>query len=188
MYPTLAIILLVISSPHCESHTLIRRDTLDESFLLPATYHNYNELNELFGKLEDAFPNLARVYSVGKSVKGRNLLAIEINGNVQKIAPMTPKFKYVANMHGDETVGRELTIYLAQYLLYNYGKDPRITAIVNKTDIFLMPSMNPDGFENSQVRKTSLPCFQCQCFHSVFDRKEDAIRYLVMWVDKMREV
>ncbi len=60
-----------------------------------------------------------------------------------------PMFKWVANMHGDEAVGRELVIQMAQYLLKNYGVDRRVTALVNSTDLWLMPSLNPDGFEAS---------------------------------------
>ena len=53
---------------------------------------------------------------------------------------------YIGNIHGDETVARQLILYLAQYLLHNYGTDPRITKLVDHTEIFLMPSSNPDGF------------------------------------------
>ena len=41
--------------------------------------------------------------------------------------------------------GRELVIFLAQYLISNYGKMNRITQLINTTDIWLMPSLNPDG-------------------------------------------
>ena len=58
-----------------------------------------------------------------------------------------PMFKYVANMHGNEAVGRELVVNLAAFLLDNYGKDDRVTELVNGTDLWLMPSLNPDGFE-----------------------------------------
>ena len=47
---------------------------------------------------------------------------------------------------GNEAVGRELTICLAQYLIEGYGKLERLTKLVNTTDIWLMPSLNPDGF------------------------------------------
>merc|ERR1712013_519247 len=38
---------------------------------------------------------------------------------------------------------------LARYLLQNYERDPRVRKIVSETDIHIMPSLNPDGFENA---------------------------------------
>lgn len=58
----------------------------------------------------------------------------------------------------DETVGREMLIYLAQYLLDNYQILPEITNLVNTVDIWLVPSMNPDGYNRSQVRITFAVC------------------------------
>ncbi len=63
---------------------------------------------------------------------------------------MEPKFKYVANMHGDETLGRQLVLYLAEYLVQNYGFDERATRIMDSTEVYLMPTMNPDGFARSR--------------------------------------
>ncbi|XP_078047171.1 carboxypeptidase D svr [Augochlora pura] len=127
-------------------------EKLDEDFIAPR-YTHYEELKKLFTSLSEKYPNLARVFSVGKSVEGRDLLVLEISENVNQRKLGEPMVKYVANMHGDEAVGRELLVYLAQYLLHNYGKDERITKLVNNTDIFLMPSMNPDGFEKSEEGK-----------------------------------
>ncbi|VVC87334.1 unnamed protein product [Leptidea sinapis] len=122
----------------------------DETFVLNPSYAKYNDLVKLFDKLQSSYTDLAKVYSIGKSVEGRQLLVIQITKGVKEIHPDRPSFKYVANMHGDESVGRELVIYLAQYLLLNYGKDERITKLVNSTDIHIMPSLNPDGFEVSK--------------------------------------
>lgn len=116
------------------------------------SYTHYDELQRLFRSLEQRYPHLARVFSIGKSVKGRDLLVLEISENVGQRSLGEPMVKYVANMHGDESVGRELLIILGQYLLDRYGKDDRISRLVNQTDIYLMPSMNPDGFEDSLVR------------------------------------
>ena len=53
-------------------------------------------------------------------------------------------------MHGDETVGREMSVYLIDWLCSNYGVSERATNLINNTSIHIMPSMNPDGFELGQ--------------------------------------
>ncbi|KAB0791260.1 hypothetical protein PPYR_03060 [Photinus pyralis] len=141
----ITIVILIIS----ESHSKPSPDN-GEVFLTNPRYLNYDDLTTLFEKFVEDYPHLAKLHSAGKSVRHRDLWALEISSDVGNRPLLTPMFKFVANMHGDETVGRQLLIYLAEYLLTNYGRDERVTKLVNGTDIYLMPSMNPDGFENSE--------------------------------------
>ena len=46
-----------------------------------------------------------------------------------------PMVKYVANIHGDEAVTRELLLGLAQHLVWNYGTDQRVTHLLNNTEV-----------------------------------------------------
>lgn len=131
----------------------------DEAFLQPARYHSTDDIDRLFAELAKLHPDLVRVYSLGRSRQGRPLQVLRISRSVRERALLVPMFKYVANMHGDETVGRELLVYLAQYLLGNYGRVAAVRKLIDTTDIYLMPSMNPDGFEESTVSA----CVGCGC-------------------------
>lgn len=123
----------------------------NESFLANPRYESNEELADLLARLQKDHPSLVKVHTIGSSLEGRPLLAVEIRANIDRPRQLLmPMFKYVANMHGDETVGRELLVYLAQYLVNNYEQDPEIGALLNTTDIFLMPTMNPDGYQRSK--------------------------------------
>ncbi|PSN43472.1 hypothetical protein C0J52_03215 [Blattella germanica] len=146
--PFIVCLCFILYSITC--HSLSIRKNLPNEDFITSQYHNYEQLTNLFQQLNTTYSHLARLHTIGKSTQNRELWVLEISENVGERTLGKPMFKYVANMHGDETVGRQLMIYLAQYLLKNYGSDDRVTHIVNSTDIFLMPSLNPDGFEASQ--------------------------------------
>lgn len=61
-----------------------------------------------------------------------------------------PDVKYVANIHGNEPVGRELLLHLVQYFVTSYNTDQYVKWLLDNTRIHIMPSMNPDGFAASK--------------------------------------
>ena len=112
-------------------------------------YHNYIELTEFMQNIANQYPDITNLFSIGQSVQGRELWVMEISDN-PGVNEIEPEFKYIANMHGDETVGRELSLNIIEWLCTQYGVEDRATHIVNNVDVFIMPTMNPDGFELGQ--------------------------------------
>ncbi|KAJ0972802.1 hypothetical protein J5N97_020761 [Dioscorea zingiberensis] len=89
--------------------------------------------------------NISRVYSIGKSVNSVPLWVIEISDKPGE-DEAEPSFKFIGNVHGDEPVGRELLIHLANWLCDNYMKDSLAMTIVKNVHLHILPTMNPDGF------------------------------------------
>ncbi|WVZ82597.1 hypothetical protein U9M48_029846 [Paspalum notatum var. saurae] len=89
--------------------------------------------------------NISRVYSIGKSVNHFPLWVIEISDKPRE-REAEPAFKFIGNVHGDEPVGREVLMRLANWLCDNYLKDPLATLIVENIHLHILPAMNPDGF------------------------------------------
>jgi carboxypeptidase D len=108
-------------------------------------YATYEEVGAYLTAAADAYPELCRLETLGQSVEGRDIWALMISDSPQ-LEEDEPECKFVSTMHGDEPVGTELLLNLIDLLLTDYGSDPRITALVDETVIWLVPLMNPDGY------------------------------------------
>ena len=114
-------------------------------------YYSHDEMITVLQNLVQQYSSIAKSYSIGKSVHGRDLLVVEISDNPGVHEELEPEFKYVGNMHGDEVVGRQVLIHLIEHLLKNYNKDLKITNLIDNTRIHILCSLNPDGFEKVRI-------------------------------------
>ncbi|XP_076595235.1 putative carboxypeptidase X1 isoform X1 [Chaetodon auriga] len=111
-------------------------------------HHNYKEMRKLMKSVNEACPDITRIYSIGKSYTGLKLYVMEISDNPGKHELGEPEFRYVAGMHGNEVLGRELLLNLMEYMCQEYKRgDQRVVRLIKETRIHLLPSMNPDGYE-----------------------------------------
>ncbi|KAJ8954965.1 hypothetical protein NQ318_000396 [Aromia moschata] len=112
-------------------------------------HHNNDELLHVLQDVNVRCPNVSRIYSLSEtSVLGTPLYVLEFSASPGHHEVLTPEFKYIANMHGNEVLGRELLLKLADYLCEQYLEgNPDIKALIQMTRIHLMPSMNPDGWQ-----------------------------------------
>lgn len=112
-------------------------------------HHDNDELMAVLADVHAKCPNITRLYSLDRtSVRGVPLAVIEFSDKPGYHQLLKPEFKYVANMHGNEVLGRELLLKLASYLCDEYlDGNEDIRLLINTTGIHLLPSMNPDGYE-----------------------------------------
>lgn len=107
-------------------------------------YPSFEQFTAKLQAIAAKYPNLVRLTSIGKTVKGRDMWMLKISDNVAT-DEVEPEFKYISSMHGDEITGRELTVMLVEEMLSKYGTDRAMTDLINNTELYIMPSMNPDG-------------------------------------------
>ncbi len=121
------------------------------SFVVPADaqyYRSHAEIGQILLDAETDYPSICKRYDLGSSVQGRSIWALRISDNVTAEED-EPEFKYISTMHGNEIVGNEMCLYLIEHLTTNYGSDPSITNLVDEIEIWIVPLMNPDGYEAS---------------------------------------
>ena len=136
-------------SQYLESRNIPHFDmkTITKSVL--ADYPTHAQITAKLQAAAARNPNIMKLISIGKSVKGKELWVMKISDNVN-VDEVEPEFKYISSMHGDEITGREMTVSLIEEMGSKYGSNVEITELINNSEIYIMPSMNPDGSERRQ--------------------------------------
>jgi murein tripeptide amidase MpaA len=107
--------------------------------------HTTAATNELLNGWAKAYPALTKLYSVGETLKGTQLMMLEITSKQTGAAEDKPAYYYDGNIHAGELTGAEVSLHYAWYLLTNYEKDARIKKLLDTRTIYIRPKFNPDG-------------------------------------------
>jgi hypothetical protein len=96
-------------------------------------------------RLNQAFPDLTRLISLGQSVGGRTLWCLQVTAFKQGDPNRKAGMYIDGNIHGNEVQCGEAVLYTAWYLCHQYGKLDKVTDLLNERVFYLVPTINPDG-------------------------------------------
>ena len=111
-------------------------------------YHSYSELEGELMALESTYPQLAKVFDIGDSLENRNIYALKISDNVS-VDELEAEVFFCGNHHAREWITVEVPFLLGKYLVENYERSPQIKKLVDTSEIWIVPLVNPDGLEYS---------------------------------------
>ncbi|MFF1477661.1 M14 family metallopeptidase [Streptomyces sp. NPDC058301] len=111
-----------------------------------SNYHNYAEMTAEIDQRLAAYPSIMSKRVIGKSYQGRDIVAIKVSDNVAT-DENEPEVLFTFHQHAREHLTVEMALYLLREFGAGYGKDARITNMVNNREIWIVPDLNPDGGE-----------------------------------------
>ncbi len=114
----------------------------------PAKYHSYDEVIAGLIALEDS--GVAQTYIIGGTHEGRDIWAVKISDNPSE-DENEPGALFLGCHHAREWISVEVPLYIAQYLTDNYDIDQDIRRLVDNCEIWIVPVVNPDGYEYSRT-------------------------------------
>ena len=88
--------------------------------------------------------------------------------NQQPETPQKPGIVITGEHHAREWITMEVPLFAAKQILENYETDPAMKKRVNNTNIYIVPLVNPDGYEYSRTksfwwRKNRQPITETAC-------------------------
>jgi len=119
------------------------------------TMGGYLKYNEMLAELDDMFaqyPNLITQkapISTFLTANNRPIYHVKISDN-PNTDEAEPKILYTAIHHAREPMSLMETIFFMWYVLENYGTNEEITYLVNNTQLFFVPCINPDGYLHNE--------------------------------------
>jgi carboxypeptidase T len=110
----------------------------------PAGDEGYHTYDEMVAALQSAASDIATVSSIGDSYEGRDIPIIKISDNAAT-DENEPEVLFTCNMHAREHLTTEMCLHIVDRFTSGYGSDPTVTGFVDSREIYVVPSLNPDG-------------------------------------------
>jgi murein tripeptide amidase MpaA len=106
-----------------------------------AEYHDYDAITAHLRQLIELAPDRATLTAIGGSIEGRPLWAFRI-GN-----PAALPFLINGTQHAREWITPMVTTCIADRLLHDSPRDPTLRAFLDRTNLWVVPVVNPDGYQ-----------------------------------------
>jgi hypothetical protein len=120
-------------------------------------YHSMQDTYLFIDSIAKAFPDLVFTDTIGFSQWKQNpIIALRIS-DFPSIDEDEPCIMYDGLHHAREPIGMEACLKLIEHLLSNYGTDDQITTWINETEIWIIPMINPDGWDYCFDKKLDSP-------------------------------
>ncbi len=110
-------------------------------------YHSLQEGTDFINALAAAYPQIAQVVGIGTSLQGRTVWALKITDQPGTVEPDEERILFTATTHAREWASHEAVLYIAEYLTSRYAADADVQRIVDNAVVWLIPSVNPDGYD-----------------------------------------
>lgn len=111
-------------------------------------YLNYTEVLAELDEMQNLYPQLITVkapISTYTTAQNRPIYWVKISDN-PNTNETEPEALYTSLHHAREPGSLQTLIFYMWYLLENYQTNPTIQALVNQSEIFFIPIINPDGY------------------------------------------
>jgi PKD repeat protein len=117
-------------------------------------YLKYNEMLAELDAMVAQYPNLVTAKAPISSFLthgNRPIYHVRISDNPNTDEADEPKTLYTAIHHAREPMSLMETIFYMWYLLENYGTNDEVTYLVNNTQMYFVPCINPDGYIHNET-------------------------------------
>ncbi|PIC30669.1 hypothetical protein B9Z55_021835 [Caenorhabditis nigoni] len=113
-------------------------------------YHSYEEMTEFMRLLSEQKPDMVEMIKVATSSEGRSIYGVKIHPPGPS-TPEKPSIIVDAGVHAREWIAPAVALFMIKKIVHEYGINPQVTANLQKFDWYIMPQVNPDGYEYSRT-------------------------------------
>jgi hypothetical protein len=109
----------------------------------------YAELDTMKAHFPDLISAKQPISSTLTTIEGREVYCVKISDNPE-VDEDEPEMLYTALHHSREPASMQQQVFFMYYLLENYN-NPEIKYLVDNTEMYFIPMVNPDGYLENEV-------------------------------------